>query len=96
MEQQRAEFGAMVPTRYGLTTPSSTDPGEKAMVRLVSTVRSFDEDFHVIVAFPSMKEGRSQGGGRKPSRVSSGDLRRRAESHRAWPWAGIHAKRSEP
>ena len=77
-------MGAILPTRYGLTTPSITDPGQKARVRLVLTVRSLDADFHVTVAFPFVKDGRSQGG-RKPSRVSSGVLRKRAESHGAWP-----------
>jgi len=86
----------MVPTRYGLTTPSITDPEQEVRVRLVFTVRSLDADFHVNMAFPFVKEGRSQGGGRKLSRGSPGVLRRRAESHGAWPWADISAKMSEP
>ena len=75
----------MAPIIYGFTSPSSTDPGQKARVRLVFTVRSLLADFYVIVAFPSVKEGRSQGMGRKPSRESFRVLRRRAGSHGAWP-----------
>jgi hypothetical protein len=56
------------------------------MVRLDFTARVLLTDIHVTVALPSVKEGRSQGGGRKPSRESSGVLRMRAESHGAWPW----------
>jgi len=85
MERQREELGAMAPTRYGLTSPSNTDPGQKPMVRLVFTITSFLADFHVTVAFSYVEEGRSQGGGRKPSRVSSRVLRKRAWSHGAWP-----------
>jgi len=45
--------------QVGLRWPCNTDPGQKAKVRLVSTVSSLLADFHVILAFPSMKEGRS-------------------------------------
>ena len=69
IERQIDGLGAMAPTRYGLTSPSSTDQGQKAKVRLVFTVRSLLADFHVTVEFLSLKEGRSQGGGRKPSRM---------------------------
>jgi hypothetical protein len=75
MERHIGELGAMAPTRYGLTGPSITDPGQKARMRLVFSVSSLLPDFHVIMAFPYVKEGRSQGGGRKPSRESSGVLR---------------------
>ena len=85
MERQRAELGAIVPTRQSLTTPSSTDPGKKARVRFFFTTRSLDADFHDVVAFSFVREGRSRGGGRKPSKVSSGVLRMRAASQGAWP-----------
>ena len=66
MKRHRGEMGAMAPTRYGLTYPSSTDPWQKTRVRLAFTMRSLPADFHVIVAFPSVKEGRGQGGGVSP------------------------------
>jgi len=81
MERHRGELGAMAPTKYGLTRPSSTDPWHKARVQLVFNVSSLLAAFHAIVAFPSVKEGRSQGGGRKPSRESSGVLRSIVGSH---------------
>ena len=85
IERQRDELGAMAPNTYGLTSPSNTDLGQKARVRLVFAVRSLLADFHATMSFPFVKKGMSQGGGRKPSRVSSGILRRRARSHGAWP-----------
>ena len=96
IERQSAELRTMAPTRYGLTTPSNTDLGQKVGVQMVFAVRSFDDDFQVSVAFPCVKAWRSQGRGRKPSRVSSGVLRRRVESHGAWPWAGILAMMFDP
>jgi hypothetical protein len=85
MERQRGELGVMVPTKYGLTCPFNTDPRQKAKVRLAFRVSTLLVDFHVMVAFPCVKEGRSQGRGRKPSRESSGNLRSRAGSHGACP-----------
>ena len=96
MERQRGELGVMAPTRYGLTCPFSADLGQKAKVRLAFKLSSLLADFHVMVAFPFVKEGRSQGEGRKPSRESSGVLRSRAGSHGAWPWGAIPAKTSDP
>ena len=58
IDRQRHELRAMAPTRCGLTSPSITDPGKNAMVRLIFTVRSLLVDFHVIVASPSVNEGR--------------------------------------
>ena len=84
-DRQRHELGAMAPTRYGLTLPSETDPGQNVRVRLVLTVRSLLADFHVIVASPFVSEGRIQGRGWKPSRPFFGVLRRRGGSHGAWP-----------
>jgi hypothetical protein len=84
IKRHKGELGAMAPSKYGLICPSSTDLGHKVRVRLVFTVSSLLVDFHVIVAFPYVKEGRSQGGGRKPSRESSGVLRSRVGSHGAW------------
>ena len=85
MERQRGELGVVAPTKYGLTCPFNTDIGQKAKVRLAFRVSSLMADFRVIVAFPYVKEGRSQRGGRKPSRDSSGVLRSRAESHGVCP-----------
>ena len=85
MERHNSELGAIAPTRYGLTCPSNTDLGQEARERLVFSVSSLLADFHVIVVFLSVKEKRSQGRGRKPSRESSGVLRSRAGSHGAWP-----------
>ena len=57
MERQRGELGAMAPTMYGLTSPSSTDLGQKARVLLVFTVKSLLAAFYVMVSFSYVKEG---------------------------------------
>ena len=84
IDRQRHELGAMEPMRYGLKSPSITNPGQNARVRLVLTVKSLLANFHVIVASPAVNEGRIQGRGRQSSTAFSGVLRRRAWSHGAW------------
>ena len=96
IDRHRHELGAMAPTRYGLTSPSITNPGQNARVRLVLTVKSLLANFHVIVASPAVNEGRIQGRGRKPSKTSVGVLRRRAGNHGAWPWGGTPTRISDP
>ena len=95
IKRQRQELGAMAPTRYGLTSPSRTDPGQNVRVRLGFPVSSLLADFHVIVASPSEKEGVNQGRERKLSRSSSRVLRMKAGKHGAWPWGSTLAEISD-